>query len=361
MSIFKKEGNKAKRYVIATLSIFFFVLILMALIVYIWDPYNYYRIKNNQLKYTASSYINAGIIKNADYDTAIIGSSVSQNFDMSVFRRLLGFNPVKINTGGISLEQRDLFYNALEAEGRTDRYFIEISVSKFNSEPDDLKDTPVYLYDDSTLNDYKYWYGYETWYRAIPVSGAFGVLKTLGINIKSMHNLESVDNVGDWYNRKKVGRDIILKDYLSGNADISEQNTEGMQDRMFKNIDEHLTSVIDEDNEYIFYFPPYSALYWAKPEKNGYDEIWYQAEQYMMEKLLEYPNVKVYFFQADECTRNLDNYKDVTHYGKNLNDYMVECFANGTDQVHKGEEARAIESLRESVKIFKENNKELYQ
>lgn len=334
------------------------LLVIMGLIVYLWDPYNYYRIKDGRLKYVASVYIDAGIIRNAEYDSAMIGSSVSQNFDVQEFRDKVGINLVKINTGGISLEQRDLFYQALEDAGKTDTYYIEVAISTFNAEEDLLEDTPVYLYDENKWNDYKYLFGYDTWLRGMPISFAFAGLDIAGIEMDTMHNLESVDYVGDWYYRNKVGKEVFMNNYLSGSGSISKQEHQGMYERMIDNVDRKLTTVIDEDNKYIFYFPPYSAALWSDAESAGYAEIWYEVKKHIVQRLVEYPNVEVYDFQYTEKICNLEHYRDVTHYGKELNDWMVDCFASGKNRVDLDNIDENIETLRKLITEFREENRE---
>lgn len=348
------DKNWVKRWVILSLS----VLLVMGLLVYLWDPYNYYRMKDDRLKYVASAYIDAGIIRNADYDAAMIGSSVSQNFDVQMFRDKMDINLVKINTGGITLEQRDLFYQALEDAGKTNTYYVEVAISAFNAEDDLLEDTPAYLYDHNKWNDYKYLYGYETWLRGMPISLAYSGLDLAGVKIKTMHNLENVDYVGDWYYRKPVGKDVFLKSYLSGSGSISKQEHQGMYERMIANVDKKLTTIIDEDNVYVFYFPPYSAALWSDAESSGYASIWYQVKKYIMQQLVEYPNVEVYDFQYTEEICNLEHYRDVTHYGKELNDWMVGCFATGEYRVNRSCIDKNVNALEQLIVKFREDNRD---
>lgn len=345
-----------KKFVVYTITMTTVILLCMGVFVYIWDPCNYYRIEDNRLKYVASAYIDAGIIRNAEYDTAIIGSSMSQNFDVQLFRDKLGINPVKINTGGITLEQRDLFYHAIENTNKTDNYYIEIALTKFNEETDSLDDTPVYMYDDNTWNDFKYLYGYETWMRSVPISLAYSSLDTLGIKIESMHNLENVDYVGDWYYRSKTGRDIVKKKYLSGIDAVSAQDMDGICERMMKNVDDKLTTVIDEDNRYVFYFPPYSALFWHDAKVKGYADVYYAVKEHILETLLEYQNVKVFDFQYAPYICNLNNYRDTTHYSKAVSDFMVDCFGNKKYIVTKENYKEGLSELKRKVIRFSEDN-----
>lgn len=348
------DKNWVKRFVIGSLC----VLIAMGALVYFWDPYTYYRIVDGRLKYVASAYIDAGIIRNDEYDVAMIGSSVSQNFDVQRFRDQVGGNIVKINTGGISLEQRDLFYQALESAGKTDTYYIEVAISTFNAEDDLLEDTPSYLYDDNQWNDYRYLYGYETWLRGMPISLAYNALALVNLEIDTMHNLENVDYVGEWYYRKAVGKEVFRSNYRSGSGSISKQNHEGMYERMIENVDRKLTTIIDESNNYVFFFPPYSAAFWSDAESAGYAEIWYSVKEYIIQKLLEYSNVEIYDFQYTEEICDLEHYRDVTHYGKELNDWMIGCFATDMNKVSKDNVNENIDALRKLVYKFREENRE---
>ena len=332
------------------------ILGCMGIFVFIWDPCNYYRITDNKLKYVASSYINAGVIRNADYNTVIIGSSLSQNFAPQLFRDLLDENVLKVNTGGISLEQRDLFYNCVECNKSVDKYYIEILLSSFNEEDDDLGDTPVYLYDKDQMNDYLYLYGYGTWMQAVPISLAYRVLDICGIELKSMHNLQSVDYIGDWYYRHQIGEDIVKQKYLSGEDAVSAQKLDGMTERMTANVNSKLTTIIDENNEYVFYFPPYSALFWYEASRQGYMDEYLNIKEKIIMKLMEYPKVKVYDFQYADFIIDLENYRDSTHYRREINDWMTECFASDRYCVQENNYKENIQALRNLVDEFKEKN-----
>lgn len=48
------------------------------------------------------------------------------------------------------------------------------------------------------------------------------------------------------------------------------------------------------------------------------------AEKYMIEKILEVPNIELYsFFNNYELITNLDNYKDTTHYIAKINEQLL--------------------------------------
>ena len=82
------------------LSLVLAVLAILAALVYLIDPYYHYRAYDHKYKLDKIFSV-PGVVKNYDYDTIIIGSSMTQNFDMDSFRRELGQNPVKATLGGM--------------------------------------------------------------------------------------------------------------------------------------------------------------------------------------------------------------------------------------------------------------------
>lgn len=62
-------------------------------------------------------FVGGGLIENYDYDTLIVGSSMTQNFDMDVFRNELGVKPLHVGLGGIRISEiNELMYVAYNAE-----------------------------------------------------------------------------------------------------------------------------------------------------------------------------------------------------------------------------------------------------
>ncbi len=74
--------------------------LIFSLVVYAVDPFFQFRVRDNT--YTLNGlYVSPGLIKNYDYDTLIIGSSMTQNFDMDQVREVLGVKPLHIGIGAM--------------------------------------------------------------------------------------------------------------------------------------------------------------------------------------------------------------------------------------------------------------------
>ena len=92
------------------LCILLAILLFLSGIAYIVDPFMQFRVRDNAY-FLEEWYVSGGLIKNYDYDTLILGSSVTQNFDMDVFRQELGVKPLHIGLGAMSPEEMAEFLN----------------------------------------------------------------------------------------------------------------------------------------------------------------------------------------------------------------------------------------------------------
>ena len=73
----------------------------------------------------------------------------------------------------------------------------------------------------------------------------------------------------------------------------------------------------------------------------------------IMGSLFDHDNVRVFFFQNDpELVCDLNRYVDYTHYDREVNLYMTECFASGEKEVTADTYQKELEELRELVNQF---------
>lgn len=78
------------------------------------------------------------------------------------------------------------------------------------------------------------------------------------------------------------------------------------------------------------------------------------AEKYMIEKLLEYPNVELYsFFNNYEMICNLDNYRDPGHYMENISDKILHWISKKEYQLTK---ENYEEYIRKNLEFYKNYN-----
>lgn len=109
--------------------------------------------------------------------------------------------------------------------------------------------------------------------------------------------------------------------------------------------------------QFVIFFPPYSILYWYNHMAEGDIEALIYQTEYITQRLLQYPNVKVFQFQNDyDYITNYDNYCDYTHYRHEMNDYMTVCFANGENEITLENYKVVLNDMKEWLLAFDYEN-----
>ena len=349
----------AKKWTLSFVALCLAIMALMMGIIYIYDPFCYYRIPENRGIVNNYRFVNAGIAKNADYDAAIIGSSMTQNFRMDSFREKLGVNPVKLTVGGMSVEGMELTYNLVKEIDKAKTIYVCVDLPSLNKEEDALETYATYLYNASVADDYKYLLGYEAWARLLPINIAFQTIEKMGKKLPSSYVCHNIDTIGEWHSTAKYGKDRVIKAYLDGGSGVSEQKREGAYERIVKNIDKIIEIICgDEEKNVVFFLPPYSALYWVEVMECGVFEANMTAKEYLLKALENKSNVVVYDFQTMPIINDLDNYKDITHYSADINENMVDCFASGEYLVTAANITENNNLLRQMVAEFRKENED---
>lgn len=320
------EKHIAQRWIASFLAIVLAVMALLSGIAYIVDPFFQFRVKDNS--YMLSGwFVGSGLIENYDYDTLIVGSSMTQNFDMGVFRSELGVKPLHVGLGGIRSSEIHQLMNAAYDANKAKDYFICVDLLAFTGDSAESR-YPKYLLKKDAFSRLRYLLSYEAWFRYIPVDVCFMLLDRLGVDLPlKFAYSKSVDRLEDWRLDYTFGKDVVLNNYVSDKYSVSEVDVENLYERMTAHIDDYLLKFQFEKGTHTFFFPPYSSLYWCDAQNGGYFDACLSAKQYFVERATEY-GANVYDFQCAGFTVDLNNYKDTTHYRPEINDWMVECFAN---------------------------------
>lgn len=320
----------AKKWLLRLLALILAIVVLMCACVYIVDPYMHYRVRDNQYLLN-SRLVTPGLIRNYDYDTVLIGSSMIQNTDMALFRQLLGGSPLKITTGAISLTEIQKLTAKLQEVGRAENYYICLDEYLFAPEKwDDMDRFPEYLLDENPWNDYRYLLGYETWMRFLPIDLALSAAKALGIPLpEKFTKATSIDYLEDWRDDWSFGEDVTLRSYSPPPKDKT-YDPDALLSHMERRFEEYISQLNLDEGSYTFFFPPYSALFWNYAFEAGYGETYLAFKAYAIGRLQGRENVRLFDFQNADFITDLNNYKDYSHYTSEINDWMLSCFASGT-------------------------------
>lgn len=310
------------RNCIIVLTAVLFGIFLLVLVV---DPFFHYHSPIGKYRLSEPRYSNDGISRHFDFDAAITGTSMVQNFRTSQFDELFGVNSVKLHFAGAGYEEiSDSMARTLKRNPDISTVLWVVDYNGLLRKPDwsQYEDYPTYLYDDNPFNDAAYVLNKSMLYHALLPD----VLMTAqGADSTTM------DEYGRFDEPTGAAHVLIQQHtYSSPNPEIqafSEEDIEQVKDTF-------QTNFIDIVNQYpnttfYMYFTPYSIYYWEYLNGTGQIERYIEAQTIATEMLLECPNVRLYtFFEKTDIICDLNNYSDEAHYSAEINEWIMNELAS---------------------------------
>lgn len=322
---------KAKTWIIGWLVIVTILLLPIGGIVYRVDPYfHYHKPYLDRYYYDLDNQRsqNDGISKHFDYDAIITGTSMTENFKTSELDELFDVNSIKVSySGGSYKEINDNLINALKYKDNIKLVVRGLDTNKFFDQPDrmrkDLGKYPTYLYDSNPFNDVNYIFNKD-----VIFSRAYAMVQA-NDNEGFIPGITSFDDYSSWQASCTFGINSVMPEgiTLSENG-IPVHLSDEEKNVIYNHITQNVTSLADEypETEFYYFFTPYSVIWYKALVENGkiYRQI--EAEQYIIELILEHPNIKLYSFNGiKDIVTDINNYKDVLHYATWVNSYMLRC------------------------------------
>ncbi len=341
-----------KKFFISTICILFAVLLLFASITVIIDPFFHYHKPLKCLEYPINNqrYQNDGILKNYDYDAIITGSSMTENFSATQFDELFGTNTVKVPFEGSYLKETgDRIERAFEYNDSI-RYVVRsLDFYSLCVDKDHVTDFayPDYLYDDNIFNDVKYVFNKSVFFK-----NTVGVLKYNKDNCKT----PSFDEAYRWADKFSYGKQHVLERYTR--IEKSEQVFENITDAkntIKANIEQNVVRLAVEhpETEFYLFFPPYSIVTWDSWDRQGLLLYNIEVMRYVSELLVGYDNIHLFSFNDNfDMICNLDNYKDLEHYGDWINRDILENMKNNVGVINSENIDKHFDSLREFYSVY---------
>lgn len=334
-----------------------FILLTIGGISYTVDPFFQFRVKDKAYLLNPR-FVNQGLIKNSDYNTVIIGSSMVQNFDLSILRQDPNVKPLKIASGGLNTTDMVLLYSLVDKK-KVNKFIINIDLTQFNV-VNAWSKYPDYIFKDDIISKLKYLYGYETNMRYIPVDIALAAYYYQKEIPENMLSKMSVDDIGSFGNTTEFSADAVKNSFLSG-RNVAAQDFVGMEQRLRSELDKFIISLSMDsypDSEFTFILPPYSSLYWSFVGSFGYYQQLFDFVPYLVSQLEKYPNVKVVcFYDIDEIS-DINNYSDMTHFCPRISNKIVENLNNPAYYLTPSNVEQRLIKTDSLTRVFVQNNKD---
>ena len=353
-----KKTISAKRWLTTFFISLLALVTLLCALSFAVDPLFRFRVGNGKY-HLKEGFSHVGLVKNAKYDTIILGSSMTQNFSTEMFSSVLDCKALLVGIGGVGLDEIISYIEYAQKLGKVKHFYICADQYLFTTPKQSV--TPEYLFSDSILSDLRYLLSYETYFRFLPVSLVLTVADRLGITFPDeVAKKADVNSFTSWDNNFTFSEETVIENYLSGDYKTSSVNKNGIEERVKDSIDRLFEIVDTSKSDFTFFFPPYSALWWCDAERDGLIDTYIMAKEYFFEKAAVL-GIEVYDFQTEDFTLDLDNYKDTTHYSKEINNYMTECFKNKTMLLTKENLESNRQELEANVNAFKASHPELFK
>ena len=352
-----KKNDISKTFLGHVLLIGACIILISVGIVYWVDPFFQFRVKDNQYL-MIPVFVNPGLARHGDYNTVIIGSSMIQNFDLSILRENPAIKPVKLGLGGMNIPEIEVTYN-LTQKDKVDTYIICLDLPQFNLYNPPIK-YPSHLYKDGIWNKVKYLFSYDAAYRYTPVDIAL----PLWINYDGAYIPESIrfrtklDNLGNFISDSEFSAEKVKSLYLSGQT-VTFPQINGMEKRMRDNLNSLLKTLdfdANKDKDYVIMFPPFSALYWHLTKVDNYNDQYIAFLKEIIIALNNYNNVKVLFYCDMDEIINLNNYTDITHYSPEVAKDIVENLFTDKYVINQSNLDTSINRLDSLVQVFEQEN-----
>lgn len=331
--------NKARAYILGMLVVVFCIMILVGALVYYVDPFFHYHGPIEGFSYVIDDQLtqNPGMAEHFDYDSAILGSSMTVNFNPDYFKELMGVNTLKLSYS--SAYPKDIS-NILAKiyEPRQDgsshqikKIFLGLDVITYSGDVEETKyPLPEYLYDDNPINDIKYLVNKDV---------------LLNYVLRPMVDPEPMDLSKiyvSWWTDEYYSEERVLL----GHDYIEAKNPDKLPDHAFdepiaENLRVNIIPYIEAhpETEFVIFFPPYSILFFNDAIMNSHIEATLNSYIVVEKMLNSFDNVSMYYFPAmTDVVTDLNNYADYTHYHPDINKYMTECFVDGEYYIAKDEE-----------------------
>ncbi len=351
INVDKKVNNKRLCGLLLTIVLFW--LSLCAVITVYIDPFFHYHAPLAGFPYIVDNQLsqNPGMAANMTYEGCIIGSSMTVNFDTDDFKELLDVDTIKLSYSG-AYPKDD--HNILSIVFDEDNYsrqqnpvkavFFALDIPTMTADTETTKyPLPEYLYDDNLLNDVQYVLNKDVLFQYILRPAIQGE----GSDLSEIYY--------SWWTPEYYNIQWVMHTYDEPEKVEEETPADALIAQTKANLETNILPFIEEnpDTEFYIFFPPYSILYWHNVMQENTLEATFNQYQYVADRLLEYDNVHLFYFQTMEETLDLNNYADYSHYKPAINRFMVECFNDGNYEIQSsGEMKEQLIKMRSMIESF---------
>jgi len=273
-----------RRWVCGLLACILALLAVCGAVVYVVDPCLYYRVPDKwQPVLFNERYQMAGLAKNVEADTVLVGTSMAANYRSSWIQETFGTSAVRLTIPDGYYSEFDQVMNVLFRTQEPERVIFGLDVNTLiRDESGVTAAMPDYLYNANPLDDIQYLLNKDTLYYS-----AYTLLSN------HWGEGDTIDEGFTWDRNEWWNHISALENYDRPEIAAEELPADAYRDDVAANLAVAERWVTEHpDTEFDFFLPPYSILFWDKVIREGRTEAVFAAIRQAGQTLLQYDNMK---------------------------------------------------------------------
>jgi len=296
-------------------------------------------------------YQTPGAARNFVYDSAIVGSSMTENFRVSWFDEDYSWQTVKLSYEGAGTDDlKAILTQVFDGERQVKNVVLAVDDYQFLADSSTKAiDRPDYLYNGASPDDVNYLFNRDALKAAVErIWDGFSGRES---NVDEAYNFS-----GKYpFSEEQVKKDAApFRENILANPPEEEMPQDAYIEMCRANLD-NLLPFMEEHRETEFFvvYSPYSILNWEKKLLAGTLKAQLYTDAYAIEQFLSQENVRVFYFQDDyERITDLNQYMDTCHYKEEYCRYIEQCIGRGEKEVTKETYQERIRHMYEIVTTY---------
>ena len=323
------------------------------------DPYQFFN--KDDLYLSQERFQIPGIARNQTYNTAIIGTSMIENFIDSEVSKQLSTDAIKLPINASYATEQGMVIDMAIKHNNVETIIWNIDYRCLDIEYGETYEKkiefPTYMYDEKSYNDWKYIVNHSNLFLSIRKL----IYETNNVD-KYNEFKTDLNTLNTWYKWQDFSKKNILDDYKqlkSGIRDFDDKLNFNDISEIEKVIDKELIERFDKYKHinFVLTFPPKSILWFRLLDEKELLNNKEHAQLYLLKRIEKLENVTVYNFQnVYQITENPDIYHDVSHYNKSGNDFMLDSIKDKTHQTNSVKYEKQMKDLRNHIYSDKVEN-----
>ena len=269
------------------------------------------------------------LLSDLEYDTLVLGSSMTRNFFLNDIDSILGVKSVKLAASGATTADLKKFFDIARKEkgDSLKQVVFSLDIYSMNKSKDEAHYKEFdYLYRDDLAEEYKYFFSRQTY------SSMYYIFKRrIRPKRKRQHQTDINRMFSTEYDGMRFGIASVMEDALH-NESIHHTQTPEHPANFEYSLKKCILPMISENPQIQFtvYLAPYHIYTYCQSEQFNEADGLIRQRTLVMKELLKYPNVKLYDFQADRSfVCNSDYFSDVQHFSSRAARKVLTDLASG--------------------------------